>query len=112
MYIAGKFWVRRFRDAWESCNHKKAVALALFTLVWNLSSVVARVWAAFMLFVAFRYYQQKMIWTTDQDGDDDNEEEEEEHVVDDDDEEEEKQVPKPKRAAYMMMMPNKLKKNS
>ncbi|VVB16388.1 unnamed protein product [Arabis nemorensis] len=44
----GKFWVRRFRDAWESCNHKKAVALALFTLVWNLSSVVARVWAAFI----------------------------------------------------------------
>uniref|UniRef100_A0A1J3CQF1 Reticulon-like protein n=1 Tax=Noccaea caerulescens TaxID=107243 RepID=A0A1J3CQF1_NOCCA len=112
----GKFWVRRFRDAWESCNHKKAVALALFTLVWNLSSVVARVWAAFMLFVALKYYQQKMIWTTDQDGDDDDEEEEEEeeeeeHVVDDDKEEEE-QVPTLKRAAYMMMMPNKLKKNS
>ncbi|CAA7049729.1 unnamed protein product [Microthlaspi erraticum] len=109
----GKFWVRRFRDAWESCNHKKAVALTLFTLVWNLSSVVARVWAAFMLFVAFRYYQQKMIWTTDQDDDEDEEEEEdEENVVDDDDEEEEEQVPKLKRAAYMMMMPNKLKKNS
>ncbi|CAH2069577.1 unnamed protein product [Thlaspi arvense] len=38
----GRFWLRRFRDAWESCSHKKAVALALFTLVWNLSSVVAR----------------------------------------------------------------------
>ncbi|XP_038880296.1 reticulon-like protein B21 isoform X2 [Benincasa hispida] len=55
-----KFWVRRFRDAWESCSHKKGVAVAIFVLVWNLSSVVARVWAAFMLFVAFRYYQQSL----------------------------------------------------
>ncbi|KAF7838153.1 reticulon-like protein B21 [Senna tora] len=39
------FWVRRFRDAWDSCSHKKAVALGIFGLVWNLSSVVARVWA-------------------------------------------------------------------
>ncbi|KAI4335560.1 hypothetical protein L6164_014196 [Bauhinia variegata] len=52
------FWVRRFRDAWDSCSHKKAVALGIFGLVWNLSSVVARIWAVFMLFVAFRYYQQ------------------------------------------------------
>ncbi|KAF2597530.1 hypothetical protein F2Q68_00007922 [Brassica cretica] len=102
----GIFWLRRFKDAWETCNHKKAVALALFTLVWNLSSVVARVWAAFMLFVAFRYYQQKMIWTTDQD---DDEDEEEEDVVDN---EEEEQVLKLKRDSYMMMMPNKLKKIS
>ncbi|XP_056851355.1 reticulon-like protein B21 isoform X2 [Raphanus sativus] len=109
----GRFWVRRFRDAWESCNHKKAVALALFTLVWNLSSVVARVWAAFMLFVALRYYQQKMIWTTDQD-----DLEDEEHVDDDqvEEEEEEQLAPKPihhkpKRAPYTMM-PNKLKKIS
>ncbi|KAJ0266834.1 Reticulon-like protein B21 [Hirschfeldia incana] len=105
----GKFWLRRFRDAWESCSHKKAVALALFTLVWNLSSVVARVWAAFMLFVAFRYYQQKMIWTTDQDDDD-----EEENVDDDHVEEDElvtKPIHKPKRAPYTMM-PNKLKKLS
>ncbi|XP_022921917.1 reticulon-like protein B21 isoform X2 [Cucurbita moschata] len=55
-----KFWVRRFRDAWESCSHKKGVAVAIFVLVWNLSSVVARVWAAFVLFVAFRYYQQSL----------------------------------------------------
>ncbi|KAL0729245.1 hypothetical protein Bca4012_025338 [Brassica carinata] len=100
----GKFWLRRFKDTWETCNHKKAVALALFTLVWNLLSVVARVWAAFMLFVAFRCYQQKMIWTTNQDQD----EEEEEYVADD---EEEEQVPKPKTDPYMMM-PNKLKKFS
>ncbi|KAL1217540.1 Reticulon-like protein B21 [Cardamine amara subsp. amara] len=102
----GKFWVRRFRDAWETCNHKKAVALALFTLVWNLSSVIARVWAAFMLFVALRYYQQKMIWKTNQDDDDDDEG----HEVDDDEEEAE-QVPKFKRSPHMMM-PNKLKKIS
>nr|XP_027065857.1 reticulon-like protein B21 [Coffea arabica] len=37
----GVFWIRRFRDAWESCSHKKAVAFAIFTLVWNLSSIVA-----------------------------------------------------------------------
>ncbi|OMO61744.1 Reticulon [Corchorus capsularis] len=57
----GKFWIRRFRDAWDSCTHKKAVAVGIFTLVWNLSSIVARIWAAFMLFVALRYYQQKMV---------------------------------------------------
>ncbi|KAL0735037.1 hypothetical protein Bca4012_011247 [Brassica carinata] len=104
----GKFWVRRFRDAWESCSHKKAVALALFTLVWNLSSVVARVWAAFMLFVAFRYCQQKMIWTNDQD-----DLEDEEHVDNDHIEEElvTEPIHKPKRAPYTMM-PNKLKKIS
>ncbi|XP_011018020.1 PREDICTED: reticulon-like protein B21 isoform X2 [Populus euphratica] len=56
----GKFWIRRFRDAWESCSHKKAVALCIFTLVWNLSSMVARIWAVFMMFVAVRYYQQTM----------------------------------------------------
>ncbi|TKY73113.1 Reticulon protein B21 [Spatholobus suberectus] len=39
------FWIRRFRDAWDSCTHKKAVALGIFGLVWNLSSVVARIWA-------------------------------------------------------------------
>uniref|UniRef100_A0A453EIV7 Reticulon domain-containing protein n=1 Tax=Aegilops tauschii subsp. strangulata TaxID=200361 RepID=A0A453EIV7_AEGTS len=41
----GKFWLERFRDAWESCSHKKAVVAAVFTLVWNVSSTVARVWA-------------------------------------------------------------------
>ncbi|KAF9680665.1 hypothetical protein SADUNF_Sadunf06G0145100 [Salix dunnii] len=56
----GKFWIRRFRDAWESCSHKKAVALGIFTLVWNLSSMVARIWAVFMMFVAVRYYQETM----------------------------------------------------
>ncbi|XP_021837288.1 reticulon-like protein B21 isoform X1 [Spinacia oleracea] len=56
-----KFWVGRFRDVWESCSHKKAVALSVFTVVWNFSSTVARAWAAFMLFVAFRYYQQSLI---------------------------------------------------
>ncbi|XP_031266364.1 reticulon-like protein B21 isoform X2 [Pistacia vera] len=65
----GKFWIRRFRDAWDSCSHKKAVAGAVFTLVWNLSSIVARIWAVFVLFVAFRYYQQSMVrddWVEDE----------------------------------------------
>ncbi|XP_016481746.1 uncharacterized protein LOC107802707 [Nicotiana tabacum] len=57
----GTFWIRRFRDAWESCTHKKAVAFAIFTLVWNLSSIAARIWAVFMLYVGFRYYQQKLM---------------------------------------------------
>ncbi|XP_022756332.1 LOW QUALITY PROTEIN: reticulon-like protein B21 [Durio zibethinus] len=67
----GKFWIRRFWDAWDSCTHKKAVAVVIFTLVWNLSSIVARIWAAFMLFVALRYYQQKMVkddWVEDEGG--------------------------------------------
>ncbi|KAK4338542.1 hypothetical protein RND71_043029 [Anisodus tanguticus] len=57
----GTFWIRRFRDAWVSCTHKKAVAFAIFTLIWNLSSFFARIWAVFMLYVGFRYYQQKLI---------------------------------------------------
>ncbi|RAL37728.1 hypothetical protein DM860_000422 [Cuscuta australis] len=55
----GKFWGRRYRDTWESCRHKKAVAFGFFALLWNLSSFSARLWAAFMLYVAFRYYQQE-----------------------------------------------------
>ncbi|RLM61642.1 hypothetical protein C2845_PM14G08000 [Panicum miliaceum] len=57
----GKFWLERFRDAWESCSHKKAVVAAVFTLVWNVSSTVARVWAVFMLLVAMKLYQQRMV---------------------------------------------------
>ncbi|PIN03324.1 hypothetical protein CDL12_24155 [Handroanthus impetiginosus] len=57
----GTFWIRRFRDAWDSCSHKKAVGFAIFTLVWNLSSIVARIWAVFMLFAAFKYYQQSLM---------------------------------------------------
>ncbi|CAO2187757.1 unnamed protein product [Urochloa humidicola] len=63
----GKFWLERFRDAWESCSHKKAVLAAVFTLVWNVSSTVARVWAVFMLVVAMKLYQQRMVefgWTS------------------------------------------------
>ncbi|CAO2841413.1 unnamed protein product [Amaranthus hypochondriacus] len=55
----GNFWVCRFQDAWDSCSHKKALLFAIFSVVWNFASVVARAWAAFMLFVAFQYYQQK-----------------------------------------------------
>ncbi|KAK4431855.1 Reticulon-like protein B21 [Sesamum alatum] len=62
----GTFWIRRFRDAWESCSHKKAVGFAIFTLVWNLSSVVARIWAVFMLFVGFKYYQQSLVRDADE----------------------------------------------
>ncbi|KAL1534080.1 reticulon-like protein B21 isoform X1 [Salvia divinorum] len=54
----GTFWIRRFEDAWESCSHKKAVAFGIFSLVWNLSSVIARIWAIFLLFVVFKFYQQ------------------------------------------------------
>ncbi|XP_073003357.1 uncharacterized protein [Typha latifolia] len=57
----GKFWLERFRDGWESCTHKKAVAAAVFTLIWNVSSTVARIWAVFMLVVAVKFYQQCMV---------------------------------------------------
>ncbi|WVZ93959.1 hypothetical protein U9M48_039908 [Paspalum notatum var. saurae] len=57
----GRFWLERLRDAWESCSHKKAVVAAVFTLVWNVSSTVARVWAVFMLVVAMKCYQQRMV---------------------------------------------------
>lgn len=65
----GTFWIRRFKDAWASCSHKKAVGFAVFALVWNLSSVIARIWAVFMLFVAFKHYQQSLIkegWAQDE----------------------------------------------
>ncbi|XP_011079424.1 LOW QUALITY PROTEIN: reticulon-like protein B21 [Sesamum indicum] len=62
----GTFWIRRFRDAWGSCSHKKAVGFAVFALVWNLSSVVARIWAVFMLFVGFKYYQQSLVRDADE----------------------------------------------
>ncbi|CAL5398677.1 unnamed protein product [Camellia sinensis] len=41
----GKFWIGQLRDTWESCSHKKVVAFGIFALIWNLSSVVARIWA-------------------------------------------------------------------
>ncbi|XP_047945831.1 reticulon-like protein B21 isoform X2 [Salvia hispanica] len=65
----GTFWIKRFGDAWASCSHKKAVGFAIFALVWNLSSLVARIWAVFMLFVAFKHYQQSLIeegWAQDE----------------------------------------------
>ncbi|PKA63913.1 Reticulon-like protein B21 [Apostasia shenzhenica] len=54
----GKFWLARFQDGWESCAHKKAAAAAIFTVIWNLSSTIARIWAVFMLVVIMRVYQQ------------------------------------------------------
>lgn len=98
--LAAKFWVRRFQDIWDSCSHKKAVAAAIGFLVLNLSSPVARIWegedgivifrnlamfffslnilltvlwvhAVFMLYVAFRCYQQSAIrddWVEDEAG--------------------------------------------
>ncbi|XP_071724883.1 uncharacterized protein [Rutidosis leptorrhynchoides] len=75
----GSFWVQRFKDAWESCTQKKAVAFGVFTLVWNLSSTVARIWAVFMLLVAFKYYQQFMM--KDEIVDEEEEEEEPQPVT-------------------------------
>lgn len=63
----GKFWLARFRDGWDSCTHKKAIAFAIFTLIWNLSSTIARIWAVFMLVIAIRLYQRCMIMTSDED---------------------------------------------
>ncbi|KAJ3693327.1 hypothetical protein LUZ60_008807 [Juncus effusus] len=78
----GRFWVERFRDGWETCTHKKAVAAALFTIFWNISSTTARVWAVFMLIVAIKYYQQKMAdgWIEQNQDEEEEEEEEEEET--------------------------------
>lgn len=57
----GTFFIRYIRDAWESCTHKKAIGFAIFTLVWNFSSIIARIWAVFMLYVGFRYYHQTLM---------------------------------------------------
>ncbi|XP_055802619.1 reticulon-like protein B21 [Solanum dulcamara] len=57
----GTFFIRYIRDAWESCTHKKAIGFVIFTLVWNFSSIIARIWAVFMLYVGFRYYQQTLM---------------------------------------------------
>ncbi|KAG6529776.1 reticulon-like protein B21 [Zingiber officinale] len=54
----GRFWLDRIRDGWESCTHKKAMALAIFCVIWNISSAIARVWSFFMLVVAVKLYQQ------------------------------------------------------
>ncbi|PHT52360.1 hypothetical protein CQW23_06822 [Capsicum baccatum] len=57
----GTFFIQYIRGTWESCTHKKAVGFAIFTLVWNFSSIIARIWAVFMLYVGFRYYQQSLM---------------------------------------------------
>ncbi|XP_042380112.1 reticulon-like protein B21 isoform X1 [Zingiber officinale] len=56
----GKFWRERLRDGWESCTYKKAVAAAIFTIIWSISSTAGRTWAVFMLAVAFKLYQQRL----------------------------------------------------
>ncbi|XP_059455709.1 reticulon-like protein B21 [Corylus avellana] len=68
-----KFWLRRFQDIWDSCSHKKAVAASTVFLILNLSSTVARIWEVFMLYVAFRCYQQSSMrddWVEDEAGGD------------------------------------------
>ncbi|KAK6151605.1 hypothetical protein DH2020_014240 [Rehmannia glutinosa] len=57
----GVFTVPKICSTYSTQLTAYAVAFAIFTLVWNLSSVVARIWAVFMLFVAFKYYQQSLI---------------------------------------------------
>ncbi|XP_057864798.1 uncharacterized protein LOC131072603 isoform X2 [Cryptomeria japonica] len=48
----------RFRDAWNTCSHKKGVLVAVFLFLWNYSTVTARLWGAFILIVALRLYHQ------------------------------------------------------
>lgn len=61
----GHFMLCRFWDAWNTCSHKKGVLVAVFLLVWNLSTVTARVWGAFILIVALRLYQQSVTTNLD-----------------------------------------------
>lgn len=44
-FCIGTLWIRRVKNSWESCTHKKAIAFGIFTLAWNLSSAIARIWA-------------------------------------------------------------------
>lgn len=40
----GRFMLLRFRDAWNTCSHKKGVVIAVFLFLWNFSTVTARLW--------------------------------------------------------------------
>lgn len=48
----------RVLDAWQTCSHKKIVALSVATAFWNLSSLKTRVFAAFVALVILRHYRQ------------------------------------------------------
>lgn len=54
----GEQWLKLCGSSWKLCSHKKSVAVAIFFLVWNFSSILYRVWAAFIVFVSFRHYQE------------------------------------------------------
>ncbi|KAH9299223.1 hypothetical protein KI387_030905, partial [Taxus chinensis] len=56
----GRFMLLRFRDAWNSCSHKKGVVVTVFLLMWNFSTVTARLWGAFILIVALRLHHQTL----------------------------------------------------
>ncbi|XP_038890790.1 reticulon-like protein B21 [Benincasa hispida] len=54
----GEHWLKLCGSSWKLCSHKKGVFVAIFFLVWNFSSILYRVWAAFIVFVSVRYYQE------------------------------------------------------
>ncbi|KAA0063564.1 reticulon-like protein B21 isoform X1 [Cucumis melo var. makuwa] len=54
----GEHWLKLCGSSWKLCSHKRGVFVAIFFLVWNFSSTLYRVWAAFIVLVSFRYYQE------------------------------------------------------
>ncbi|XP_008809498.1 reticulon-like protein B18 isoform X2 [Phoenix dactylifera] len=49
-------WIQ---EAWESCPRKRLIAASAATVLWNLSSVKARIFAAFISVVILRYHHQR-----------------------------------------------------
>ncbi|KAJ7531970.1 hypothetical protein O6H91_14G067100 [Diphasiastrum complanatum] len=51
--LAERIWI-----LWNTCSHKKAIAVAAFLLAWKLSTISTRIWGVFVSIVALRLYQQ------------------------------------------------------
>ncbi|XP_022965768.1 reticulon-like protein B21 [Cucurbita maxima] len=60
LFTHGEHWLRLCESSWQLSSHKKGMIVAIFLMVWNFSSILYRVWAAFIAFVSFRYYQESL----------------------------------------------------
>ena len=58
----GEQWLTLCGSSWKLCSHKKAVAVALFFIVWSFSSTLYRVWAGNRFELKTRSYEfQSMV---------------------------------------------------
>ncbi|KAG7021185.1 Reticulon-like protein B21, partial [Cucurbita argyrosperma subsp. argyrosperma] len=60
LFTHGEHWLRLCGSSWQLSSHKKGMIVAIFLMVWNFSSILYRVWAAFIAFVSFRYYRESL----------------------------------------------------